>query len=201
MGVLRSRAMSNAMTAYQCATTHDWAMPDPVLSTDRCVLRPLTTHDRPLVAELYGNPQIVVGWNALPYTGAILDACYERLLGTWRTDGYCQFAIDAAALAVPEAEASIGIMGVRPTATERVGELGYLLAPAAWGHGIAVEAARAVLAWAFDDLHQQTIVADGVSNPASIRVLEKLGFACTKTAVTSDTCFYDFALHTPHGYE
>jgi [ribosomal protein S5]-alanine N-acetyltransferase len=55
--------------------------------------------------------------------------------------------------------------------------LGYWLGKPFWGLGFASEAAGRVLAYAFDDLK-----ADGVSagwfhdNPASGRVLEKLGF-------------------------
>lgn len=57
------------------------------------------------------------------------------------------------------------------------GELGYWLAPAVWGRGYATEAARALLAFAFDRLALAQVRA-GVfgDNAASARVLAKLGF-------------------------
>jgi RimJ/RimL family protein N-acetyltransferase len=56
-------------------------------------------------------------------------------------------------------------------------ELGYYFGRAAWGKGYATEAAAAVLAWGFDDVGLDRIVA--VARPfnhASKRVLGKLVF-------------------------
>lgn len=55
-------------------------------------------------------------------------------------------------------------------------ELGYTLGRSWWGRGYATEAARALLASAFDDfgLDEVVAVAD-VANPASTRVLAKAG--------------------------
>jgi RimJ/RimL family protein N-acetyltransferase len=59
---------------------------------------------------------------------------------------------------------------------ERRAELGYWLAAATWGHGIATEAVRALVDFGFRELALARIFAhvlDG--NAASMRVLEKLG--------------------------
>lgn len=57
-------------------------------------------------------------------------------------------------------------------------EIGYILAPAVWGQGMATEAAATIVeaAWDNDDLYRIWATCD-VDNPASARVLEKLGFA------------------------
>ena len=56
-------------------------------------------------------------------------------------------------------------------------ELGYWLTPAAWGRGYATEAARAVIDMARHALPLRRIEASHhLDNPASRRVLEKLGF-------------------------
>lgn len=58
------------------------------------------------------------------------------------------------------------------------GDLGYVLARQAWGHGYATEAGRAVIRWAFLDLGLHRVEATcGVDNAASRRVLEKLGMS------------------------
>ena len=59
----------------------------------------------------------------------------------------------------------------------RSASMGYCLDDAAWGHGYATEAARALLQWAFDTLDLNRVQAEtDTRNTASPRVLEKLGF-------------------------
>jgi RimJ/RimL family protein N-acetyltransferase len=73
----------------------------------------------------------------------------------------------------------LGACGVAERA-EEAPEIGYWLAFAFWGKGYATEAARAVIDYAFDDLHYDVLHAGArVSNPASRRVLEKCGFQWT----------------------
>lgn len=63
-------------------------------------------------------------------------------------------------------------------------ELGYLLAPAAWGKGLATEAATALLDAIFSLTPAGTIVANArVINGASRRVLEKCGFTYVDTGL------------------
>jgi RimJ/RimL family protein N-acetyltransferase len=59
----------------------------------------------------------------------------------------------------------------------RSGELGYWLAEPFWGRGITTAAARALVEYAFTQLDLVRVFA-GVfaTNPASARVLEKVGF-------------------------
>jgi ribosomal-protein-alanine N-acetyltransferase len=64
-----------------------------------------------------------------------------------------------------------------PRIRQRTSELGYMLRRDRWGRGIATEAARILLDFAFGELglHRVFAVVDE-DNPASIRVVEKLGF-------------------------
>ena len=55
-------------------------------------------------------------------------------------------------------------------------EIGWAVHPAEWGKGIAVEAARRLMEFAFVELHAHRIVAFcHAQNAASLRVMEKLG--------------------------
>ncbi len=84
-------------------------------------------------------------------------------------------------------------------------EIGYWLTPHAWGRGYATEAARAVVETARDALPIHRIVArHRTDNPASARVLHKLGFRPTGRAepLTSvahpapvDTALVELVLH------
>ena len=59
-------------------------------------------------------------------------------------------------------------------------ELGYWIVPSHWGRGYATEAGRAVVAAARDSLRINRLVSGHfVDNPASGRVLRKLGFVAT----------------------
>jgi [ribosomal protein S5]-alanine N-acetyltransferase len=59
----------------------------------------------------------------------------------------------------------------------RSASLGYCPSDAAWGHGYATEAARALLRWALGTLGLNRVRAEaGTRDVASARVLEKPGF-------------------------
>ncbi len=58
-------------------------------------------------------------------------------------------------------------------------ELGYWIGRPFWGQGYATEAARAVLSLARSLGHRRLVASHFVDNPASARVLRKLGFCPT----------------------
>jgi RimJ/RimL family protein N-acetyltransferase len=73
--------------------------------------------------------------------------------------------------------AVIGLCGLvlRPETEEA--ELWYLLEPSSWGRGLVTEAAGALVDHGFRDLGLHRVWASCLpANPASARVLEKLGF-------------------------
>jgi RimJ/RimL family protein N-acetyltransferase len=64
-------------------------------------------------------------------------------------------------------------------------ELGYWIARAHWGRGIATEAGRAVVELADSSLRLPRLVAShALDNPASGHVLAKLGFSATGITTT-----------------
>ena len=77
--------------------------------------------------------------------------------------------------------AFIGMCGVERLEVN-VWEFGYWYGKSYWRQGYATEAAHAVMRFAFDDLGAVLLTAGWfVDNPASGRVLEKLGFVGTGT--------------------
>jgi RimJ/RimL family protein N-acetyltransferase len=73
-----------------------------------------------------------------------------------------------------------GAVSVSPTPERCRGELGYVLARAHWGKGVATAAVRRALRDVFADLEPQGLrrveALVDVGNPASQRVAEKAGF-------------------------
>jgi RimJ/RimL family protein N-acetyltransferase len=147
----------------------------PTLHTTRLRLRPFTSADADDLFALHSSADVLRYWDSPPWSDRD------------RADGFiasCRQMADEGSGARPAIErASDGaFLGwcslTRWNPTYRSASLGYCLSDAAWGHGYATEAARALLQWAFDtvDLNRVQAEAD-TRNAASARVLEKLGFA------------------------
>jgi ribosomal-protein-alanine N-acetyltransferase len=77
--------------------------------------------------------------------------------------------------------AHAGCCGLRPRdPARRIYELGFYLRPEHWGRGYAIEAARSVIAFAFDVLAAPALFAGHhPDNHASKKTLARLGFVYT----------------------
>jgi len=105
-----------------------------------------------------------------PYTEADADAWLAGAIGREPTT---QFAIREP----PAILIGVVVLKDPPADNPRSSELGYWLARPWWGRGIATAAARAACGYGFQTLGLDRIVAGAfVTNPASRRVLEKVGF-------------------------
>jgi len=99
----------------------------------------------------------------------------ERFVLQARADNSCGRAIVLAITQKSAGRAVIGVVAAEADQTRDV-EIGYVLAPAYWGKGIATEAAKALIDTVFRLNCAERIVANArVINPASRRVLEKCG--------------------------
>jgi len=77
----------------------------------------------------------------------------------------------------------VGMADLDGVAAE-IAELGYWLERGSWGQGLAVEAAAALLRFGFEQLGlAQLYAGHAEDNPASGRVLERLGFAHTDSVL------------------
>ncbi len=99
----------------------------------------------------------------------------ERFVLQARADNACGRGL---VLAVTQKNASrtvIGIVAAHADQTSDV-EIGYVIAPAYWGKGIATEAVKGLIDTVFRVAAAERVVANSrVINPASRRVLEKCG--------------------------
>lgn len=82
--------------------------------------------------------------------------------------------------------AVIGCIGIDPN--EGDVELGYWIARQHWGRGFATEAGAAVLEIARTLGHSRVVASHFLDNPASGRVLEKLGFVPTGRVIERHSC-------------
>ena len=70
----------------------------------------------------------------------------------------------------------VGGIALRETGDDETAELDYWIARPCWGLGFATEAGQAVVGMAKDGLRMKLRSGHFPDNPASGRVLEKLGF-------------------------
>jgi RimJ/RimL family protein N-acetyltransferase len=105
-----------------------------------------------------------------PYTGAAA----REFLGAEQNRRCPQFVVT---LPTRDGSALVGCAGLVPG--EDGIELGYWIARERWGQGYATEAARAVLSLARTLGHRQIVASHFADNPASGKVLHKVGFCPT----------------------
>jgi RimJ/RimL family protein N-acetyltransferase len=142
--------------------------------TERLLLRPGWREDAPALCQAIGDERIVRNLAKAPWPYALAHA--EAFLAREQRPHEPALLIFLRGDGAPQLAGSIGF-GRTP---EGELEFGYWIARPHWGQGIATEAGRAVLANARDSLRVSRLVAGHFTdNPASGRVLQKLGFAPT----------------------
>lgn len=110
----------------------------------------------------------------------------------WARHGYGPLACVERATGRLVGEAGLQLLEAGPDV-----ELTYTLAHDAWGQGYATEAAEAVLAWGFDGIRLEKIVAVAYpQNLASLHVIERLGMKPDGVRVCYGVQLRSFALTT-----
>lgn len=144
--------------------------------TERLLLRPGWIEDGPALFEAIRDEGIVRNLASAPWPYTLADA--EAFLRTDRMPGEPCFLIFRRTEAAPQLVGTVGF-GRRPSGET---ELGYWIARAHWGRGYATEAGKAAIDLARESLRLRRLSAGHfLDNPASGRVLEKLGFRSTGT--------------------
>ena len=144
------------------------------LRTDRLTIRELDEDDAPFLLELLNDPGFITyigdrGVRALDDALAYLHNGPQAMIaqhgfGLWR-------------IALTDSDEAIGICGILKRDALPHPDLGYAILTRHCGHGYAHEAASATLTYAREYLGIDRILAiTAMENPASIRLLEKLGF-------------------------
>lgn len=141
--------------------------------TERLLLRPGWVEDAPALTEAFAREQVVTNLATAPWPYAIDDAV--AYLGRDHKADEADLLIFQRTMGAPRLIGGIGL-AVRG----RDLQLGYWIVPSHWGLGFATEAGHAVVAMARDTLRIGRLVSGHFTdNPASGRVLDKLGFMPT----------------------
>ncbi len=142
--------------------------------TERLTLRPGWIEDAPELARAINHWEVCSKLETAPWPYSELDA--EDFLGRMSQSRDAFFLICA-----HEGGATriVGATGIHAKGND-AHELGYWLTPDAWGRGYATEAGRGVIRMARESLRLKRLVSGHfIDNPASGKVLRKLGFKPT----------------------
>ena len=142
-----------------------------MLTTGRLVLRPVTAYDHATLLAHWTQPDV----RRFLFDGAALSAAevaetIEESIGDFAARGYGIWIIE-----LGPGGGLVGTAGLRPLEESGL-EIFYSLAPDAWGHGYATEAARAVLEYGLGPLGLPEVLAEvDEGNAASVAVVKRLG--------------------------
>ena len=151
---------------------------DHVLCTERLVLRPVTADDHAALLAHWTQPDV----RRFLFDGAALSAAevaetIEESIGHFAARGFGIWLIELGSGAglAGTAAGLAGTAGLRPLEESGL-EIFYSLAPGAWGHGYATEAARAVVEYGLGPLALPEVLAEvDEGNAASVAVVKRLG--------------------------
>lgn len=146
----------------------------PTLSTERLRLRPFKLEDAAAVQTLAG------AWEVADTTGNLPHPYEDGMAESWiagHAESFKSGETATFAITLADTGELIGAVGLILDQGYQ-GELGYWVGVPHWGKGYCTEAGRAILAFAFNELKLQRIHAQAFKrNPASARVLQKLGLS------------------------
>ncbi len=150
-----------------------------ILETERLILRELRPDDAEGMMQLHSHPEVQ------KYTGdgVILSREGIREKIREKMQDYQKYGYGRWATILKGGNQFIGWSGLAYLPEFDEIDVGYRFLPEFWGKGLATEATRAILDYAFRELKLSRIVAIAmIENKASIRVMEKAGMHFEKFA-------------------
>jgi len=150
--------------------------------TERLLLRPGWAEDAPALARAIADEMIVRNLARAPWPYGLADA--ETFLSAAPDPGFPRFLMFERTDGAPRL---VGSCGLHPKPSGAV-EMGYWVARTDWNRGFATEAGQALVGIAEALRLPRVEAAHFTDNPASGRVLEKLGFRDTGLTAPRYSC-------------
>lgn len=143
----------------------------PMLESSRLRLRPFTPDDAPFILRLLNEPSFLqhIGDKGVRDLEGAKGYLTNGPLASYARHGHGLMAVVLKATGEP-----MGMCGLLKRDNLDHADLGYAFLPEYWSQGYALEAAKATLEAA---PHGRILAIVSPGNAASIRLLEKLGFA------------------------
>jgi len=145
----------------------------PTLQTVRLIVRPMTEADAPAVQALARDRDVAFTTLNVPhpYPDGAAAGWIRTQAASFAHGDLAVFGIE-----LQDGGDLVGTCGLRLETAHGRAEIGYWIGKEYWGRGVATEAARAVVEYAFEHLQLHRVHAHHYSrNPASGAVLRKIG--------------------------
>ena len=144
------------------------------IETDRLIIRPFKKSDYKDVTECCNDYDVAKSTMdiPIPYTQNDAKSFIESTLNTSKGDGSMELAIELKK--IKKVIGYIGLVGIY--SQSKHAELGYWVGKNYWNKGIATEASKAIINYAFSELKLHSIIAKHFENNlASGAVMKKCG--------------------------
>ena len=154
----------------------DAPIDQPVLRTERLILRAFTLDDALAVNELLADKEIAANTQLIPfpYTVQMAVEWIEPQTKAWQEGRAAVFTLCLSSQS--EQGTVIGAVGLEIDSAHERAEMGYWVGKKYWGSGYCTEAATAVIDFGFKQLGLNRVFAyHMLRNGASGRVMQKLG--------------------------
>jgi len=170
-----------------------------VLETPRLILRPLAEEDVGAIHRLYAEWDVAKSLSRIAHPFSVeaarrliaeASAAFRQgsgyTLGMFERQGGA--FVGVVSLRIPSADPALP--GEERADDAGLGILGYSVARPRWGQGFASEGAKRVVEFALDDLGLDRLQASPLrENPASRRILERLGFAMVEAGIAEEPLY------------
>jgi RimJ/RimL family protein N-acetyltransferase len=140
------------------------------ITTERLIIRPCTEADLEDLHAVWSDPEVM---GAIPSEAFNLEQSRARLtekISHQERHGFSKWAVVEKASGTVIGECGVHYLEGGPDI-----ELGYKLARAHWGQGLAAEAAQACLSWALKERPERIVAIVDPGNARSVRILDKIG--------------------------
>ncbi len=142
------------------------------IDTTRTVIRSWEDADRERFAHIATDPRVMrYITDGRPWSRDEIDAFLTNQRRHVTTSGFC-----LGALCLNDARYVVGLCGMQPLGATSDVEIGWWLAYEHWGKGLATEAARGVVDFAWRETKLSRVLSiTRPENSASVRIMKKLG--------------------------
>jgi len=152
---------------------------EAVLTTERLVLRPPAPDDLPWILERMNTPAVMRHLGGAVRDAEAVTDSFHADVAAFANGGHRRWTVW-----LRSEDRRIGRCGLfhvrtdaAPVTLRGQNEIGWTLAEEFWGYGYATEAARTVLAFAFEELQFPVVFSQtSESNAPSTRMMVRLGF-------------------------
>lgn len=148
-----------------------------IISTDRLILRELTENDAIHFYNINSDPDCIAYTGDIPFESIEVASVFIKSY----KNQYKEFGMGRWAVCLKDTNDFLGWCGLKYHPENEIVDVGYRFYRKYWGNGYATESCQACLAYGFDQLNLDRIVAHvHVDNESSHRVALKSGLKYVK---------------------